>query len=318
MLLALAVIAAAATIAPPTHAQDYPSHAIKIVVPYPAGGGSDRMARVIAEKLHTRWNQPVVVENRAGAGGNVGAEYVFNARPDGYTLLFAAQVNLVIAKNIYPNLAFDPDAFAPITVVTTSPNILVINPKVPAVTLPQLITYGRAYPNKLNYASTGIGSSQHLAGELLKSLAGIDLVHVPYKGTAPALTDLLAGHVELMFVEISNALPYIHAGNLKAIANAGAARNAALPDLPTMSETLPGFVSMQWTGIVAPPGTPDTITKQVSRAVADALREPDMVQSLKDLSMEAVGSEPDQMAAFMRQERERWGGIIRKIGAAAQ
>jgi tripartite-type tricarboxylate transporter receptor subunit TctC len=315
--LAWGLIAIAALALSPAHAQEYPSRPIKVIVPYPPGGGTDRMGRILAEKFQSKWGQPAIVENRSGAGGNTGAEYFSKTAPDGYTLLFAAQVQYVIAQSLYDKLGFDPEGFVPITVVSTSPNVLVVNPKVPADSLPKLIALAKENPGKLNYASTGSGSSQHLAAELLKSMAGIEAVHIPYKGTAPALTDLVAGHVQVMFMEISNALAQAQAGKLRVLAVAGEKRNAALPGIPTVAETLPGFVSMQWTGLAAPAGTPPAIAEKLSTAVADALKQPDVAQRLHELSLEPVGSSPAETALFWKQERERWSRVIRATGAKA-
>lgn len=318
MRIVAAFVAAAVLAAPAViHAQDYPGKPIKIVVPYPPGGGTDRIGRVLGEKLQAKWGQPVIVENRAGAGGNTGTEYFSRTAPDGYTLLFAAQAQYVIVQSLYARLGFDPDAFVPITVVSTSPNVLVVNPGVPADSLAKLIAFAKSNPGKLNYASTGSGSSQHLAAELLKSMAGVEAVHVPYKGTAPALTDVVAGHVQMMFMEISNALAQAKAGKLRVLAVAGQNRNPVLPDVPTVGETLPDFVSMQWTGLAAPPGTPAVIAERLHMAVAEALQLPDVAQRLKELSLEPVGSPPVQTAVFWKQERERWGKIIRLTGAKA-
>jgi tripartite-type tricarboxylate transporter receptor subunit TctC len=314
----LAVLVALAVLALPlARAQDYPTKPIRIVVPYPPGGGTDRIGRVLAEKMNAKWGQPVLVENRTGAGGNTGAEYFSKTAPDGHTLLFAAQAQYVIVQSLYARLGFDPDAFVPITTVSTSPNVLVVNPAVPAENLQQLIAYAKSNPGKLNYASTGSGSSQHLAAELLKSMAGVDAVHVPYKGTAPALTDVVAGHVQMMFMEISNALAQAKAGKLRVLAVAGQKRSPVFPSAPTVAETLPGFVSMQWTGLAAPPGTPELVAEKVHALVAESLQQPDVAQRLRELSLEPVGSTPAQTAAFWKQERERWGRIIRATGAKA-
>lgn len=236
----------------PLQAQQYPNKPVKFVVPFSAGGGNDIVARVVAEKLTAKWPSRVFVENRPGAGGNLGAEAVLNSAPDGYTFLFSTQGPLVVNKSLYPNLSYDLETLVPVAYVASSANVLTVNPKVPARNLKELIAYAKANPGKLNYASQGVGTTAHLAAELLKDAAKIDLVHVPYKGTGPALTDLLAGQVDLMFAELSAAGPHIRAGKLRAIAVGSTTRNPALPDVAPAADDLPGFVVMTWYGIVAP------------------------------------------------------------------
>jgi tripartite-type tricarboxylate transporter receptor subunit TctC len=312
------VVLLAAALALPAHGQDFPSRQVSITVPAAAGGGLDRVARLIADKLRAKWGQPVVVENRAGAAGIIGSEYVARAAPDGHTLLFAATGQLVINKSLYAKLSFDPDQFVPISLVTAAPNVLVVNPRVPAESVQQLIALAKAQPDKLSYASQGTGTTQHLSPELLKSLAGIAIVHVPYKGGAPALTDLLGGQVDMMFTEISGVLPHIRSGKLRALAVGSEKRASSLPNVPAMSEVIPGFVSMSWQGMVAPAGTSPAIANQVSAAVSEALRQPDVAKRIADSSLDAIGSTPAELAKFMAQERERWGKVIRATGAKAQ
>lgn len=300
-----------------TQAQEFPVKPVRIVVPYPPGGGVDRIGRLLAEKLNARWNQPVIVENRAGASGNLGAETVARAAPDGYTLLLAAQVQFITAKALYANLSFDPDALVPVSTVLSSTNVLVANPATGVDNVPRLIAQLKQQPGQFNYGSTGNGTSQHLSTELFKSMAGVGMTHVPYKGTAPALTDLLAGHIQVMFLEFSNAKPHIDAGKLRLLAVASEKRMAQLPGTPAVAETLPGFVSVFWTGMGASPGTPMPVAERISAAVADALRQPDVAQRLREQNVEAVGSTPAEAAAFWKQERERWVKVIRATGAKA-
>jgi tripartite-type tricarboxylate transporter receptor subunit TctC len=296
-------------------AQDYPGKPITIVVPAAAGGGLDRVVRLIAEKLREKWGQPVIVENRAGAGGVIGTEFVAKASPDGHTILFAGTGQLVIDRSTKPS--YDPEAFVPVSLVTTAPNVLVVNPKVAATTVPELVALAKAHPDRLNYASQGIGTTQHLSVEYLKSLAGINIVHVPYGGGAPALVGLLGGQVDLMFTEISGILQNVRAGKLRPLAVGSEKRNALLPDVPAISETFPGFVSMTWQGMVAPPGTPRAIAGKLSAAVADALKQPDVARQLVDSSLDAVGSTPAEMESFMAIERARWRKVMAAIGPAA-
>jgi len=312
------LLAAALAFSLAAHAQDYPSKPIKIIVPTAPGAVSDNLARILAEMLREKWDQPVIVENRAGAAGNIGAEAVFRAAPDGYTLLFAVQPTLVVNKSLYARLAYDPDAFVPISVVAAATIVLVVHPKVAAEGVQQLIALARANPDRLNYASAGSGSTQHLTSELFKSRAGVKIVHVPYKGNPAAVVDLLGGRVDMMFAEISTALPHIRAGKLRALAIANEKRSPVLPEIPTVSELLPGFAVAPWWGMVAPPRTPSAIAEKISSAVAEVLRQPEVAKRLLDMgSIEAIGNSPAEMALFMRQERERWGNLIRAIGATA-
>jgi tripartite-type tricarboxylate transporter receptor subunit TctC len=292
----------------------YPDRPIQIIVPYPPGGGTDILARILADKLQTRLNQPVVVENRPGASGNVGSEAVFRAKPDGYTLLFSAQPPLVANESLYTKLNFDPDALTSVSVAAAANIVLLVNAKIPADTLQQFIDYARANPGKLNYASQGIGSSGHLTGELFSLMAGVKMTHVPYAGTNPAVTDLIAGHVDLMFGEMVTGGPYLPDGRLKLLGLGGDKRFAAYPDVPTISEALPGFYAKVWQGMVAPPGTPAAITGKLSAAVNDVLQMPDVTERLDKWYMTPVGGTPQDMDRFLKAERERWGNVIRKSG----
>ena len=296
----------------------YPSRPIKIVVPLPAGGTADTVPRLIAEKLAVKWGQPVVVENRPGAANNIGAEAVARSEPDGYTLLAAPPAALVINQFLYSKLPFDPSAFVPVTVIAATPNILVVHPKVPVSTLQELIGYARLNPNKLNYASAGSGSTPNLTVEWLKFQAGIQIVHVPYKGLAPALTDLLAGEVDMMFDNLGNTLQHIKRGKLKALSVGSEKRVAELPDVPTMAEMYPGFVSIAWFAVVAPPKTPHEIAAKLSAAITEALKLPDVMKKLQDLSAMPVGGTPEDTATFMRKEADRWRKVIQLIGAKTE
>ncbi len=309
------ILAVALAFALPVHAQEYPVKPIKIVVPNPPGGGTDTWARLIADKLRLKWGQPVTVENRPGAGGNVGADVVAKATPDGYTVLVTHPSPLVVNKSLFAKLAFEPEAFVPVSLIVASPDVLLVHPQVPTKTIQELIAYARANPDKLNYASQGNGSTAHLGAELFKSAAGVKMVHVPFAGTAPALTALLAGQVDLIFLDIGLSLPYIRTGKLRALAVGSKQRNSFLPGVPAVAETLPGHNSGTWTGMVAPPGTPTDIAHKLSAAIAEALKQPDIAKRLVDLSIEAVGSTPEQMKVFLREETERWGNVIRSSGA---
>jgi tripartite-type tricarboxylate transporter receptor subunit TctC len=293
-------------------AQEWPAKPVRIIVPFPAGGSADLMPRAVAEKLAAKWGQPVIVDNRPGAAGNIGADAVFRADPDGYTLMSSPPPPLVINKLLYPRLSYDADEFVPITVIGAIPNVLLVNPQVPASSVAELIAYAKANPGRLNYASQGSGATSHLTTELFKSMAGaLQITHIPYKGTAPALTDLLAGQVDLMFDNLGVSLPHVRAGKLKALAVASRKRFPGLPDVPALAETLSGFESVAWFGIVAPPKTSPAIAEKVAVGVQEALKLPDVRKRLVDLSAEPLGYGPAETAAFLRQESERWGGVIR-------
>jgi tripartite-type tricarboxylate transporter receptor subunit TctC len=304
-VLALAAAIVAMPAAAP--AQDnYPNRPIKIVVPLAAGGAADLAPRMIAEKLAARWTQPVVIENRPGAGHTIGAEAVAKADPDGYTLFATPQGPLVTSQLLYAKLSYDPAAFTPVTILTTGHVVLIINPKVPASNLTELVAYAKANPGKLTYASPGFGTSPHVTGEWLKAASGIQTTHVPYKGLGPAVIDLLAGHVDMMFDNLGNSLQHIRGGKLRAIAVAGDKRIAELPDVPAVAETYPGFNSRSWFVLVAPPKTPPAIAEKLSKAVADVLRELDVVTKLRELSLTPVGNSPAEAAAYIRREAAHW------------
>ncbi|HEY4372243.1 MAG TPA: tripartite tricarboxylate transporter substrate binding protein [Burkholderiales bacterium] len=298
-------------------AQDYPVKPIRLVIPFQPGGGSDTLARLLGERLTAKWKQPVIVENHAGAGGNLGAELVARAQPDGYTLLVSSPGPVVINKSLYEKLAFDPDGFEPVSIIATNYGVLAVNPKAHLDSVPQLIAYARANPDKLNYASAGSGTTPHLAGELFKSLAGIRMTHVPYKGAGPAFTALLGGEVDMMFVDVFIALPHVRTGRLHALALGGGKRNPLLPGVPVMAEIVPGFDYQVWQSMVAPSGTPQAIRARLAQAVAEIVQQPEMRKKLADIGLETVGSTPAEMTRVMRADRERWGRVIRATGARA-
>ena len=301
----------------PAQAQEYPSKPVRIVAPFAAGGSADLIPRIVGERLSAMWGQPVIVENRPGAGGNIAAEYVYRAEPDGYTLLSSPPSTLIINQYLYANLSYDQSLWVPVSVMVAVPNVLLVNPKVAAKSVQELIAYAKANPDKLNYASQGSGTTSHLTGEMFKTVAGVRIAHIPYKGSAPALTDLLAGQVEMMFDNLGVSMQHVRSGRLRALAVASQHRVASLPDVPAMSEVLPGFESVTWFGVVAPPKTPTPIAERISAAVAEALRSPDTRKRLADLSAEPIGNTPAQMAAFMRKDAERWREVIRSAGVKA-
>jgi len=310
-----ALLLAALVAAFPLHAQDWPAKAVRIIVPFPAGGSADLLPRVVAEKLTEKWRQPVIVDNRPGAAGNIGADAVFRAEPDGYTLMSSPPPPLVINRLLYPKLSYDAAQFVPITVIGAIPNVLLVHPKVGANSVAELIAIARQNPGKLNYASQGSGSTSHLTAELFKSMAGgLEIAHIPYKGTAPALTDLVAGQIDMMCDNLGVSLPHVRSGKLKALAVASRSRFRELPEVPALAETLPGFESVAWFGIVAPPKTSPAIAQKIAAAVQESLKLPDVQKRLADLSAEPMGLGPGETAAFMRQEVERWSAVIRAAG----
>jgi tripartite-type tricarboxylate transporter receptor subunit TctC len=312
-VLAAAAMLLVATVSASAQA-DFPNRPIKIVVPLPPGATADTLPRIIGEKLTAKWGQPVIIENRPGAAQNLGAEAVARAEPDGYTLLATPQGPLTVSASMFAKLNFDPAAFVPVTVMAQLPYVLVVNPKVPFTTFPEMVAYAKARPGKLNYGSPGSGSSTHLSMEWLATLAGIKLTHVPYKGAAPALTDLVAGHIEMMFDNLGNPLQHIRDGRLRAIAVASEARIAELPDTPAIAETFPGFVSTSWFAIVAPPKKPPEIAAKLQAAIAEVLRMPDVVAKLQQLPAKPVASTPEATAALIREETARWRKIIAAAG----
>jgi tripartite-type tricarboxylate transporter receptor subunit TctC len=306
LTLALSVVGAS-----PVCAEEYPARTVKIVVPFPAGGTADVMPRIIADWLSRKWGQAVIVDDRAGAGGNIGAEVVAKSDPDGYTLLASPPPPLVINQNLYPQLGFDPSQFVPIVVMGRVPNALVVNPdKIAANSVKDFIAYVAANAGKVTDATQGNGTTSHLTSELFQMMAHVKLQNVPYRGSAPALNDLVAGSVDCMFDNLGVSMQLVKAGKLKLIAVAAPRRLASLPDVPTIAETLPGFTAVTWYAIVAPPGTPAPIVDKVNAGVNEALRDPDIQKRLADLSAETVGGTPAATAAYFRDETERWKNVI--------
>jgi tripartite-type tricarboxylate transporter receptor subunit TctC len=300
-------------------AQDnYPNRPIRMIVPLSAGGSADVIPRIVAEKLTHRFGHPVIVENRPGATGGVGAETVFKAEPDGYTVLATTPPVLVINESLYRKINYDPRAFVPVSIVSALSNVLVVSNKTPFSTVEGLIAFAKAHPDKLNYASPGVGASQHLAMEWLKTLTGIRLTHVPYNGTGPALNDVIAGHVDLMFAGTVSVLPLIAGGRLRAIAVDSEMRIVELPDVPAVAETFPGYVVTSWNAVVAPPKTDARLVATLSAAIAEVVRMPDVNKRLREMSAIPIGSSPADAATRIAQERERWHKIIASAGIKAQ
>lgn len=313
--LALATLCLLA--APWALAQNYPVKPVRIVVPFPPGGPTDIVGRFVAGKLGEALGQPFVVDNRAGAGGTIGSETVSQAAADGYTLLYGSTSTLAMAPSLYRKLGYDPrKSFAPISLVSSGPLLIAVNAAVPATTLAQLITLAKDKPGSLNYGSAGNATPPHLAGEMFKSLAGVDLVHVPYKGGGPALQAVTAGEVQVFFEGLESLLPQIRAGRLRALAISSLARDPALPDVPTVAEAgLPAFQVSFWSGLVAPAGTPPEVLATLNAALRQALSGNEARASLMRLGLEPAGSTPAEFARFIDTEITRWERVIQSSGA---
>ena len=299
---------------------DYPERPITIVVGFPPGGASDIMARILTAKLGSLLGQPFVVDNRPGAGGNVAGEVVAHAAPDGYTILLGNNAILATNGSLYEKIGFDAEKdFDPISLIGTQANVLVVNLSVPAYSLKELIDLAKANPGKLNFASSGYGLAAHLAGELFKTAAHIDIVHVPYKGSAPALQDVMAGDDQMMFATTSGVMGFLKNEEVRPLAVTTLKRTAILPDVPTMDEAgLPGFEATTWHGLVAPAGTPKNIIETLHRAVVEALKDPDVGQKLAALGIDPVGSAPDEFRAYIKAEIPKWAAVIKASGAKMQ
>ena len=298
-------------------AQSYPSRPVRLVVPFPAGGTTDILARAMAEKLSGALGQQFVVDNRPGAGGNIGSDIVAKSQPDGYTLLMGTVGTHAINPSLYPKMPYDHvKDFVPVVLVAGVPNVLVVNPTVPAKTVAELIALAKEKPGTINFASSGNGTSIHLSGELFKLLAGVQIAHVPYKGSAPALTDLIGGQVQIMFDNLPSALPHIKGGKLRALAVTSSKRAPALPDLPTIAESgVAGFEASSWFGILAPAATPRDIVQRINAEANKALHAPDMREKLLAQGAEAVGNSPEFFADSIRTETVKWAKVVKDSGA---
>jgi tripartite-type tricarboxylate transporter receptor subunit TctC len=297
---------------------DFPSQTVKIVVPNPAGGTADALPRILADALSKVWKQPVVIENRAGAAGNVGAESFSRAAPDGYTLLASPPTTLAINQSLYRKLGYDPTRFKPITILGSSPNVLIVHPKLGVSTVKELIAKAKAEPGAIPYGSQGIGATSHLTTALFETMAGAKFNHVPYRGTAPAMNDLLGGHILFMFDNLASSLPQHKAGKLRILAVCTPERSPLLPDVPTMAEAaLPGFVSVAWFGLVAPSDTPDEIVAKIGRDAVAALKTEEVRAKFQAQGVEPMATSPNETAAFIERERKLWGGVIEKAGLKA-
>ena len=296
-------------------AANFPDHPIRVVVSVPAGGGVDTVTRIVTDKMHAILGQPLAVENKSGAGGSVAAEAVFHSAPDGYTLLASQPAPITTNSFLYKSLNYDPTQLTPVAIMARVPNVLLVRPDFPAKTVQELIAYAKANPGKINYASQGIGTTSHLTAELFQTITHTKLVHVPYKGTAPALNDLIAGHVDMMFSEVATSLQLNNAGKARILAVATKERVAAVPNIPTLEEAgVPGCESDTWEALTAPPKTPVGVVTKLNDAVKKALQEPDLLEHFKKLNLTPGGGTPAEMATFVKQETKRWGDVIRAAG----
>jgi tripartite-type tricarboxylate transporter receptor subunit TctC len=315
MIRHLLAIAAAAVLAGTTSAGaqgDYPNKPIKIIVTVPAGGGVDTATRIIGDKLQQKLGQPVVIENRGGASGNIAAEAVYTAEPDGYTLMASQPAPITTNVVLYKKLNFDPTQFEPVAIMSKFPNTLLVKNDFPAKTAQEFMAYVKANPGKLNYASQGIGTTSHLTAELFMKVTGTKLVHVPYKGTGPALNDIAAGHVDLIFMQLESSRKLQDGGKARILAVATDERLPMLKDIPTLAEAgVKGVESDTWNAISAPPKTPKAIIAKLNRAINEVLKDPDVVAKFNSLSMLPGGGTPEQMGAFVKEETQRWGDVIR-------
>jgi len=296
----------------------YPSKPVRLILPFPPGGGTDILGRLVAERLAARLGQPVVTENRGGAGGNLGAEAAVRAAPDGYTLLLAAPT-LAISPSLYAKLSYDPlKDLAPISLVATVPNVMITHPSVPANTLQEFIALAKAKPGEMNFGSGGSGTSNHLGGEMFNIVAGVKLVHVPYKGVNLAMNDAMTGNVQLVIIGIPAAAPQIKAGKLRALAVLAPQRSDALPDVPTATEAgLPDLDVTTWYGLLAPAATPKPIIARLNAEIVQTMREPELNERLAAMAVDPVTSTPEEFAIYIRQETAKWGAVVRKAGLRA-
>jgi len=298
-------------------AQLYPVKSIRLIVPFAAGGSSDTLARTLGQALSESFGQQVVVDNRPGAGGNIGMELAAKASPDGYTVVLADVANLAISPTLYAKLPYDPVRdHSPVNMPATSPNVMLVHPSLPATTLKELLTLAKEKPRKITYASAGVGQVGHLTGEMLNQLAGVEMVHVPYKGSSQAVIDLVGGHIQVMFSAFSSTLPHIKAGRLRALAVTSRTRSAAVPDVPTIAESgFPGFEAVTWYSVVAPARTPRDAIERLNGEILQALGAAQVKERLSVLGFEIVGSPPDVLAAYIKSEIVKWAPVVKASGA---
>jgi tripartite-type tricarboxylate transporter receptor subunit TctC len=305
---------------PALQAQDFPARPIRLIVPYTPGGTADMLARTMGQKMAASLGQQIIVDNRPGAGGNIGAELAAKAAPDGYTIVMGTVATHAINPNLYTTMPYDADKdFAPIVLIATLPNMLVVNPSVPAKNVKELIALAKAKPGELAFGSAGNGTSQHLSGAMFMKMTGVDMIHIPYKGSAPAVSGLIGGQVQLMFDNIPSSLPQVRAGKLRVLAVTGPRRSPVLPDSPTLSEAgLPGFSITSWFALFAPAGTPSKILLRLNKEAGKAIASQELRQQWIDQGIEPAGGTADHLAEFRRIEASRWATIVRDSGARVE
>jgi tripartite-type tricarboxylate transporter receptor subunit TctC len=310
--LAIAPIRAEESASPKTEStQAYPTHVVKIVLPVLPGSTTDILARLVADQLSQKWGKPVIVENMPGAAMNIGSEYVAQADPDGYTLMICPPSPLSINKLLYHDLRYDPAKFVPIALLAKIPNVLAVQPNLPANSVAELLAYGKANPGKLSYASQGVGSTAHLSGSELEVLGGIKMVHIPYHGAQPALTDLMAGNVDMFFDTLATSVPLYRGGKLKLLGVANTERSSDIPEVPTVAEAgIPGFRSITWFAMAGPPGTPPELVAKINRDVAEILKKPEVANKLRSVRLEPMGGTTADAVKFIAEEGKLWGRVI--------
>jgi tripartite-type tricarboxylate transporter receptor subunit TctC len=313
-----AAIAAASAVPSDGFAQAYPARQLKFIVPYPAGGTTDILPRIMQDWLAKRWSQAIIVENKPGAAGNIGDEAAYNAEPDGYTVLVCAPSPFTVNQSLYPKLNFVPSEFVPVSIIATIPTALIVSPRIPANTIPEFIDYAKKNAAKLTVATQGIGTTSHLTSEWFQMLTGTQFVTVPYRGSAPALTDMMGGSVDLMFDNLGTSLQLVKSGQLKMIALATEKRMDSLPGVPTIGETLPDFVSATWVGVFLPPKTPQAIADRLNVDFNAGLKEPEIARRFVENGCDPLGTTPQAAAAFVRNEADRWSKVIKAANIKLQ
>jgi tripartite-type tricarboxylate transporter receptor subunit TctC len=294
-------------------AQWVPSKTVRVIVPFPGGGINDVLARIVADKLQEKWGQPIVVENKSGAGGNIGADLAAHSEPDGHTLFVAPPPPLAVNQSLYKQLSYKPEDFVPITVLGSVPNLVIVRNDIGVSSVMELIDYIKQNAGKVSYGSQGNGTTPHLTGNMFKNLIGVELTHIPYRGEILVMNDMLGGHVDIFFGNISAALPHYRSGKLKVLAVTDKTRSPMLPEIPTAAEAgLPGLVSTTWFAMVAPPKTPPAIQSAIAEAVVEVVKMPDVQEKFRKVSIEPVGNSPAEMSAFVKEDIERWREVIRK------
>lgn len=316
----VSAVAATSTLTLPAVAQPYPSKPIKIIVPFAPGGPNDILGRIVGQKLNELWGHPVVIENRGGAGGTIGVDAGAKSPADGYTLVVGGSSNLAVAPGLYSKLPYDPlRDLMPVTNLAIVPYVLAVNPRVPAQSVRELVLIAKSKRQLLSYGSSGVGSMSHLAAELFKAATGADIVHVPYKGTAPSLTDVIAGQIDMMFADLAAVAPHEQAGKLRLLAAAGSKRSAAVPQLPTMAQAgVKGYAVDTWFGVVAPAGVPKDIITKLNTAIVSGLRTPEVKQRFDQLGYEAIGDTPEQFGATIKSDIDKFRRVIKSAGIKAE